>query len=117
MATFITKALHISGSPEQGELTRFYRNIVESVPKMSTYEVKYTALPVAALTYSKQTVTVDGVALDDILVVNPPQLTTGLHFISARVPLENKIELTFYNSTAGILSETEKSYLIFTCRR
>ena len=85
-------------------------------PKISTYEESIDLASINATTYSVQTFTVTGLDTDDIIVVNPPALTSGLYLISYRVSAADTLSLIVYNSTGGAINEGAGTYKIMACR-
>lgn len=56
------------------------------------------------------TITVSGAAAGDIVVVNPPSLTTGLVFGGAAVTAANTVTVYATNATASPINEAEKTF-------
>ena len=60
---------------------------------------------VAANTTAEQTVTVDGVTTDDVLLhVSKPSLQAGLGVAGARISAANTVALTLINTTASAIN-------------
>lgn len=85
-------------------------------PKIHTYEESINLASINATTYSTQTFTVAGLDTDDIILVNPPALTSGLYLLSSRVSATDTLSMTFYNSTGAPIDEAAATYKIMTCR-
>lgn len=85
-------------------------------PKISTYEESINLASINATTYSVQTFTVSGLDTDDIIVVNPPSLTSGLYLVSARVSAADTLSLVLYNSTGAPIDEGAGTFKIMACR-
>jgi hypothetical protein len=65
------------------------------------YEETLTASAVGAGNSSRQTFTVSGLTVRDIVVVIPPQFSAGMHVTNARVSAADTLQLMFFNNTAG----------------
>lgn len=103
--------------PDAQSWQKFFSKIVLSVPKTSTYSPSLNPSSVAANTKARQTFTVTGLTVNDIINVNPPALTVGLDLMGARVSAANTIELVFWNSTGGAIDEAAGTYLITATRK
>lgn len=88
-------------------------NIVEEslVRGEAVVSVSFTAASVAAATCATQTVTVNGVAVGDVVSVSPPAFSNAVACASATVTASNTISLRFVNPTAGALTPTAGTYL------
>lgn len=65
----------------------------------------------SAATSAEQTVTVNGVAVGDlVLAVSKPSLSAGLGVVNARVSAANTIAVTFMNATAGAIDPAAETY-------
>jgi len=85
-------------------------------PKINTYEESIDLASINATTYSVQTFTVTGLDTDDIIIVNPPALTSGLYLISSRVSAADTLSLVLYNSTGAPINEAVSTFKIMACR-
>jgi hypothetical protein len=85
-------------------------------PKISTYEALMDLANIGATSYSTQIFTVTGLDVRDVIIVNPPALTSGLYLLSYYVSAANTLSLTFYNSTVGGINEAAATYKIMACR-
>lgn len=56
------------------------------------------------------TITVTGAAAGDVVIVNPPALTTGLGFVGAAVTGANEVTVYVLNATAGAVDESEVTF-------
>ncbi len=96
---------------------QYLSKISLSVPKTSTYEVTIDPSSVGANTKSRQTFTVSGLTVNDIITVNSPALTVGLDLIGFRVSATDTLELLFWNSTGGAIDAGAGNYLIVATRK
>ena len=79
------------------------------------YKLSATLSPalVAANTTAEQTVTVSGLIVNDVVVVNKPTAQAGLGIVGARVSAANTLAITFSNNTAaGITPTASEVYVI-----
>ena len=65
-----------------------------------------TLAQVNTITTSEQTVTVPGLNVGDVVVVNKPTHQTGLGIVGARVSAANTLAITFSNPTAAGITPT-----------
>jgi len=98
------------------ELYMWLGTVVLKIPEIRTYQESLNPTSVAATTYSEQTFTVAGLTTEDIVVVNPPALTSGLYVISSRVSADDTLSLVFYNSTGSPIDEGAGTYKISTIK-
>lgn len=81
-----------------------------SVPKLTG---SFTLDPpsVGANTVTEVTVTIKGAnPANDFVLLNPPALATGLHFVSARVSAADTVAIKLWNSTAAAIDDTAKTW-------
>ena len=102
---------------EDPELIRWLSLISLNVPDIRTFQNSVNLSSIGANSYSTETVTVTGVTTNDAVIVNPPVLTAGLYYISARVSGADTIELLFYNDTGGAIDEGSASYTFIAIAR
>ena len=65
---------------------------------------------VAAGETGSGTITVTGAAAGDIVVVNPPALTTGLGFAGAKVTAANTVTVYVVNASADTIDEGSATF-------
>ena len=65
---------------------------------------------VAAGETGSGTITVTGAAAGDIVVVNPPALTTGLGFAGAKVTAANTVTVYVVNASADAIDEGSATF-------
>ena len=98
------------------EVLDWFSKLPNEIAYVRTYQETIDLASIAATSYSAQTFTVTGLTTNDSITVNPPALTAGLYFISARVSAADTVELTFYNSTGGAIDEASATYYIVAIR-
>ena len=96
---------------------QFFSKVALFIPKITIFEEALNPASVAANTKARQTFTVSGLTVNDIITVNPPSLTAGLDVIGFRVSAANTLELVFWNSTGAPIDEPSGTYLIFAIRK
>ena len=74
--------------------------------------IAFTAAEVAAATAAEQTITINGVAVGDMVSVSPPANTKKTACASARVSAANTVALMFVNPTSGALTPDAGTYLL-----
>lgn len=99
------------------ELDKWFRRLVDAVPRVRTYSVAWDPASVAANTTAEQTVTVTGLSTQDIVTVNKPSHQAGLGIAGARVSAANTLAVTFVNATAGAIDPTSETYFVVAVRR
>lgn len=93
-------------TPEQGNtsLTQIMR-------------IALTPAQVNANTTAEQTFTVNGVQLNDMVLISKPTAQAGLGIVGARASAANQIGITFSNNTGGGITPTAgELYLIVVMR-
>lgn len=85
-------------------------------PKMFSYSQSIDLASIGATSYSTQTFTVNGLDVNDVVTVNPPELTSGLYLVSYRVSSANTLSMSFYNSTGSPIDEAAGTYKIVATR-
>ena len=103
--------------PESPAWQKYFSKLSLIIPKSSTYETSLNPASVAANTVARQTFTVTGLTVNDIITVNPPSLTAGLNVIGFRVSAADTVELVFWNSTGAPIDEGAGTYLIYAVRK
>lgn len=107
----------INGQSLTDEAWRWLTQVFHNYPKVSNYSVALNLANVVANTVSRQTFTVTGLNTNDIVIVNSPVLTTGLHMLGpGKVSANDTLELTFWNSTGSDINETSATYKIISIR-
>ena len=85
--------------------------------KMDRYSVSWTPSSVGANTTEEKTVTVSGLAVDDVVYVSPPaSMPTGLGIGGCRVSATDTLAVIFINNTGGSLTPISGSYLVVAVR-
>ena len=77
------------------------------------YSVFLVPASVAANTTAEQLFTVTGVLVGDSVSVNKPTAQAGIGVCGYRVSAANQIGITYNNNTAGAISPSAESYLVF----
>ena len=62
--------------------------------------------------FSVETVTVTGLKVGDFVLVNAPNLETGVKVISARVSAADTLELTLVNLTSGSVNPASQVFFV-----
>lgn len=94
-------------------------NTVEQGNTILTQIMRIALTPAQANanTTAEQTFTVNGVQLNDVVIVNKPTAQAGLGIVGARASAVNQIGITFSNNTgAGITPTAGENYLIVVMR-
>ena len=97
--------------------SKWLKDLQLRFPDIRTAQVSVDLGSIAATSYDTASVTMAGVTTNDGIIVNPPALTAGLYFISARVSAADTIELLFYNSTGGAIDEAAANYIFIAIAR
>ena len=95
----------------------WFNRIIGAVRKTSLHEVTLTPSSVSAGATSKQTFTVTGLTVNDIVTVNPPTTNTSIIISLPRVSAADTLELVFYNNSGGALTPNAGNYLIKATRK
>ena len=101
MALFNYTPLHLPSGPMTLQLTKFFRQIITSVPRTATYEVELNVANVPANSTSQQNFTVVGLELDDIVYVNQPTNLATIYVLSAWVSAKDQVTMLFWNNSGG----------------
>lgn len=96
---------------------RWFKRLVDAVPRVRTYTVTFDPASVSANTTSEQTVTVTGLGATDIVYVNKPTHTPGLGIVGARVSAADTLAITLGNFTALAIDASSENYYVVAIRR
>lgn len=96
---------------------RWFASLRDFITKQNSYTVTFNPASVAAASVSAQTVTVTGLTTNDIIVVNPPALPTGLALASAYASAANQATFVYVNPTAGAIDAGSGTYLVYSVRK
>ena len=98
------------------EWKRWFTILYGAFPYVRTYTITWNPAAVAANTTAEQTVTVAGVATNDVVIVNKPTNTAGIGLGGARASASGQVAVTFVNPTAGSIDPGEEDYLFVAIR-
>lgn len=87
------------------------------ISQIRTYAPSLTPASVATIVVAEQTFTVTGLTTDDVVVVNPPAISTAVGLAGARVSAANTLAIRFVNPTAGALTPTAGVYTVLAFRK
>ena len=87
-----------------------------SFSEIRRYSQTIAPASVAANLVAEQTFTVTGLAVGDVVVVNPGAILNATGIVGARVSAANTLAVLFVNPTAGALTPTSTTWLIFAYR-
>ncbi len=87
-----------------------------NIREIRRYSQSLTPVSVGAAVAAEQTFTVTGLAVGDIVVVNPAPTGNATALCSARVSATNTLALTYVNPTAGGLVPGAGTYTILAYR-
>ncbi len=76
----------------------------------------YDPASIGAATTAQDTVTVPGLKVGDIVVVQKPTLTVGVGIVGARVSAADTLALQWVNATAGAVNPASETYTLFWFR-
>lgn len=76
----------------------------------------YDPASIGAATTAQDTVTVPGLKVGDIVVVQKPTLTAGVGIVGARVSAADTLALQWVNATAGAVNPASETYTLFWFR-
>ena len=112
------KGIAPSGDIKDPEvLDRWLRRLQAAFPKVQTFTVTFNPASVAANTTSEQTVTVNGLDPQDIIMVTKPTHDAGLGIVNARASAANTLAITYQNTTGSAINPPEEDYLVASIRR
>lgn len=92
----------------------WFSRLIGSLPRL--FSVTFDPASVAANTSAEQTVTVQGISLSDIVVLNKPTLTVGLGIGGVRVSATNTLSITFINLTGSAIDPPSEKYTGYAVR-
>lgn len=84
--------------------------------QVEVFSVTFNPASVATITTAEQSVTVPGVRIGDVVIVNKPTLTAGLGIAGARVSDNDTVMITFVNPTAGAIDAGSEVYKVAVFR-
>mgnify|MGYP001570251264 CR=1 FL=1 len=105
----------------QGDFTaevwqRWFAEVARNIHSIQVLSPALDPASVAANTVVRQTFTVSGLTVEDVINVNPPALTAGLEILNCRVTATDTIQITFWNSTGAPIDAGSQTYLILAVR-
>lgn len=71
---------------------------------------------VASATSAEQTVTVPGLKVGDIPILQKPSATAGVGIVNVRVSAADTLAVTFMNATAGSVDPASETYTLLVFR-
>lgn len=89
---------------------KWFNLVSDTVTRVVKYDVVFDPASVSANTTSEQTVTVNGVASNDFVIVSKPTNTAGLGIVNCRVSAQNTVAITFMNATGGAINAGSETY-------
>lgn len=98
------------------EAWRWISRVFNNFPKVQTQDVTINPTSVGANTTGEQTFTVQGLEVQDRVIVNKPTHTTGLVIGNVRVSASNTLAITFGNLTASPIDPPSESYRVSSIR-
>lgn len=99
------------------EWQRWISNLASEVRSIQYIEADLDPGSVDANTVERQSFTVEGLTTEDIVVVNPPALDTGLEILNWRVSARDTLQITFWNTTGSPINADEQTYKILAVRK
>ena len=98
------------------EAWRWISRVFTNYPKVQTQDITLDPVAVLANTTSEQTFTVQGLEVQDRVILNKPTHTTGLVIGNVRVSATNTLAVTFGNLTANPIDPPSESYRVSSVR-
>lgn len=95
---------------------RWLNDLWTNYPRVRSYEVAFDPGSVGANTTAEHTVTVNGLTVADVVIVNKPTLTAGVAVAGARVSAADTLAVTFVNPTGGSLDPGSETYRVVAIR-
>lgn len=85
--------------------------------QVDVFSVTFNPASVAAATTAEQALTVPGVRIGDVVVLNKPTLTAGVGVVGSRVSDNDTVMVTFVNATAAAVDPGSEVYLVAVFRK
>ena len=86
------------------------------VPFIQTFEAVVNPSSVSATSESVQTITIAGVTIKDIIIVNKPTNTAGLDLIGAWASAADTVSVKFRNATGSPIDPAQETYRVMAIR-
>ena len=87
--------------------------ITQILLAMTKYSPSLTPAEVAAQTIAEETFTVTGLKTTDVVIINGPADSGSVGIVGARVPAADPLGIRFPNPTAGALTPTAGTYVVY----
>jgi hypothetical protein len=116
MSKLTTKTISNPPTIQDGELYKWLGLLPDNIPYIRYYDVSFDPASVPANSFSRQNITVSGITTNDIIIVNPPTLTSNLEMISYRVSAVDTVTITFENRSGSSIDESSGVYRIIAIR-
>lgn len=84
--------------------------IMGNVLKLEVRDITVDLGNVTAATSAETDVTVDGLAVGDMVFVNKPSLEAGIGIVNCRVKAADTLAITTMNATAGAINEASETF-------
>lgn len=114
------KPIQTISQPEVADpvrLARWLNQLPELLAKIQTFAETFDPASVPANSESVQTIAIEGVTTEDILVVNKPTNTAGLDLVHAWVEAAGVASVKFRNTTGSPINPGAETYRILAVRR
>jgi hypothetical protein len=96
---------------------RWFSDVARKIPSIQILFATIAPASIDANTVVRQTFTVTNLTTDDAVIVNPPDLTTGLEILNFRVSANNTLQISFWNSTGTPIDPGSQTYTILAVRQ
>lgn len=97
-------------------LKKWLQILYLSFPKTRTVKATLDPASVAANSESLQTFTIEGLSLNDLVIVNKPSNTANIWIVQAYVSAADTLAIKFYNNSGGAIDPASEDYLIKATR-
>lgn len=87
-----------------------------NIRAMFAVQVTFDPAAVATITTAEQSLTVQGLAVGDLIYWQKPSNTAGVGVVNMRVSAANTLQVTFVNPTAGSVNAASETWTLLVIR-
>lgn len=98
------------------EMKQWLTSLINSIPHVRTATVTLDPANISGNSRSTETITVNGVTTNDLIIVNKPTYTTGIDIVAAFASAANTVTLVFENTTGSAVDLGSEDYKVIAIR-
>lgn len=108
--------LHPASFRDREAIGLWLSRLPDLIYKNQSFEVVFDPASVPATSESVQTITIAGVTIGDIIIINKPTNTAGLDLIGAWASAADTVSVKFRNATGSPIDPPQETYRVMAIR-